>query len=299
LANADFSISFKFGGLTDKNTEGDMRLFSDWVEALSSLEARPGLLPTTGKHDARAGVESRPQPFKSALVVLQLVYILGLGAVTAQARNVLADAPAQNDTPPPPVLSSEAERVSQIAEQNGEKKFLMVDKVHGEIILFENARPVFSRPVLTGASMGDRVPPQVLSFSGTHPLTLEQKVTPAGRFTVTAEADPEYGRVWTLNEIHGKDWDFAIHQVYMGLAAEHRDARLRSADIADHHITFGCINVEPSTIQVLLRHLPQKGKVPLYILPNDESLVAALFPLREAPSVAKSVAVTATNDHSH
>jgi hypothetical protein len=112
-------------------------------------------------------------------------------------------------------------------------------------------------------------------------------VTPAGRFTVTAEADPEYGRVWTLNEIHGKDWDFAIHQVYLGFPAEHRDARLHSADIADRHITLGCINVEPSTIQTLSRQLPKKGKVPLYILPNDASLVATLFPLRAPPSATK------------
>jgi hypothetical protein len=279
-----------------------MRLFSDPVEALSSRQVRRRALQTIGKRVAWTFNASRLQQFKSALLALQLVCIPGLGTVAAQAQNDLADgrpSPAQNDTAPPPVLSSEAARVSQVAEQNGDKQFLMVDKALGEIILFENGKPVFSGPVLTGASMGDRVPPKVLSFSGTHPLTLDQKVTPAGRFTVTAEVDPEYGRVWTLNEIHGKDWDFAIHQVYLGFAAEHRDARLHSADIADHHITFGCINVEPSTIQTLSRHLPQKGKVPLYILPNDESLVAALFPLRDPPSATKSVAATATSDHLH
>ena len=279
-----------------------MRLSSDPIKALGCQNARHSSLQTIGKRVVRVLMEGRLQPFKAKLVVLHMVYILGLGAVTAQARNDLVDgrpSPVQNDTAPPQMLSSEAARVSQIAEQNGDKQFLMVDKALGEIILFENGKPVFSGPVLTGASMGDRVLPKILSFSGTHPLTLDQKVTPAGRFTVTAEVDPEYGRVWTLNEIHGKDWDFAIHQVYLGFAAEHRDARLHSADIADHHITFGCINVEPSTIQALSRHLPQKGKVPLYILPNDESLVAALFPLRDPPSATKSVAATATSDHLH
>ena len=92
-------------------------------------------------------------------------------------------------------------------------------------------------------------------------------------------------------------------RVYLGFAAEHRDARLHSADSADHHITFGCINVEPRTIQAMTRQLPKKARVPLYILPNDESLVAALFPLRnQRPSpheAAKSVATAVMNDHTH
>jgi hypothetical protein len=277
-----------------------MRLNFDAIDPPSGPEVCRRRLQTVGKRVAWAPIVRRLQPFKSALVVLQLVCVLGLGAVAAQARSDPSKAqPTQDDTAPPPMLSPEAERVSQIAEQNGDKQFVMVDKAHGQIILFENARPVFGGPVLTGASMGDRVPPKVLTFSGTHPLTLDQKVTPAGRFTVTAEADPEYGRVWTLNEIHGKDWDFAIHQVYLGFAAEHRDARLRSADSADHHITLGCINVEHRTIQALSRRLPPKGKVPLYILPNDDSLIAALFPLRDPASTTKSVATTAPSDHSH
>jgi hypothetical protein len=131
-------------------------------------------------------------------------------------------------------------------------------------------------------------------------LALDEKVTPAGLFTATPEADPSYGRVWTLNEIHGKDWDIAIHQVYLGFAAEHRDARLHSTNVADHHITFGCINVEPRTIQALTRHLPQSGRVPLYILPNDASLVAALFPLRgPTNAITSSVTTAVTNSQSH
>jgi hypothetical protein len=263
---------------------------------------------------------SRLQPCKTLLggtllVLLQFTYVLGIGAMTAQAGNDPPDArppavqpvstdasmpQAQNDTP---VLSPEAERVSRIAVQNGDKEFIMVDKAQGELILFRNGKPTYSAPALTGASMGDRVPPIVLTFGGMHPLTLEQKVTPAGRFTVYPEADPDYGKVWTLNEIHGKDWDFAIHQVFLGSPAEHREARLHSTNVADHHATWGCINVEPRTIQVLSRQLPKKGRVPLYILPNDESLVAALFPLRElhaAPiEVTKSATTAVRNTQLH
>ena len=280
----------------------------------SNLVVRPRLilcqaLRTFVCHVAATLVATGLQSLPATLIMLQLAYIFGVGAVAANAQTSLTQpvstgAPSsqtQTGVPPPaspPVLSPEAERVSQIAQKNGDKRFLMVDKAQGEIILFENGRPIFNGPALTGASMGDRVPPKVLTFSGNHPLTLDQKVTPAGRFTVTSEADPEYGRVWTLNEIHGRDWDFAIHQVFLGIPSEHRDARLHSENVADHHITFGCINVERGAIQAISRHLPQRGKVPLYILPNDESLVAALFPLRGPPSVTKSVAATGANDRS-
>jgi hypothetical protein len=177
-----------------------------------------------------------------------------------------------------PVLSPQAEQVRQIAEQNGDKTFLMLDKARGEIILFENDQPIFSGAALTGVSMGDRIPPGVLAIPGLHPLKPEQKVTPAGRFTVRQELDPEFGTVWTINEIHGIDWDIAIHQVYLGTPSEHRDARLRSLDASDRQITWGCINVDKSTIRLFTQKLPHKGKTALYILPRDTAMTAAFFP---------------------
>jgi hypothetical protein len=291
-----------------------MQLHSNLIAPLRGWQVRRQMPRTTMQHIAAVLMESRLQTCKAALVTLLLVYTSGVAAA-AEARNeqpaartsptrpVSTGAPvsgAQADLPhpaSPPVLSAEAQRVSQIAVQNGDNEFLMVDKIHGAIILFENGKPIFSGPVLTGASMGDRIPSTLLTSPVTHKLTLEQKVTPAGRFTATPVADPTYGRIWTLNEIHGKDWDIVIHQVYLGFAAEHRDARLHSANAADRRITFGCMNVEHSTIQALTQHLPQKGKVPLYILPNDTSLIAALFPLRDPRSAAKSVTVKVTNDH--
>jgi hypothetical protein len=260
-------------------------------------------------------IASRLKPFGTALLLLQYTYIFGIGAIAAHAREdrplqqtsvaqpaaaETAMSQAQNDTP---ALSPEAQRVSRIALQDGDKTFIMIDKTQGELILFMNGKPAYGAPALTGAGMGDHVPALVLSFTGTHKLTAVQKVTPAGRFTASPEADPTYGRVWTLNEIHGKDWDFAIHRVYLGVPTEHRDARLYSAIGAEHHITYGCVNVAPNTIRVLTRRLPKTGKVPVYILPNDASLIATLFPLRDrhsAPDAAgKSAATTVTNMQPH
>ncbi len=221
----------------------------------------------------------------AALVGIQLT--CGVAAVAAEPPQGTHSPEVQASVAATPVLSPQAEQVSQIAKANGDKEFLMIDKARGEIILFQDDRPTYSGPALTGASMADRVPPKVLALSGNHPLTAAEKVTPSGRFTVRPEADPEFGRVWTINEIHGKDWDFAIHQVYLGIPSEHRDARIHSTDPAAHHITFGCINVERSTVQFLTRELPKKASVPLYILPQDEGLTATLFPIRVQRSASK------------
>jgi hypothetical protein len=208
----------------------------------------------------------------------------GLGDVSGlppqnDAQPAAAQAPATSQ----PMLSAQEEIGRQIAERNGEKKFLMVDKARGEILLFENGKLTFSGSALTGASLGDRVPPNVLAIPDSHPLSTEQKVTPAGRFTVRREIDEEYGRVWTITEIHGIDWEFAIHEVYLGIPSEHRDERLRSANPLDHHITFGCIDVEKSTIELFARILPRRGKVPLYILPQDTDATMSFFPSRMVP----------------
>ncbi len=208
-----------------------------------------------------------------------------------------------------PALSPAAVRVGMIASGNGDRVFLMVDKAHGRIILFENGRPVFNRAALTGESLADRIPPDGWNKSwseqdgvkykvtpaGRFTITrippdgwnkswseqdgVKYKVTPAGRFTITRDRDQALGDLFDINELEGKDWVIAIHQVWLGRRSEHRDARLRSTLDQDKHITAGCVDVDPSTIAQLWRLLPSRG-MPLYILPTDESLIAQLFPPR-------------------
>jgi hypothetical protein len=108
------------------------------------------------------------------------------------------------------------------------------------------------------------------------------KVTPAGRFTVSRGSDKLYGTLLDVNEIRGKDWGIAIHQVYLGDPSERRAERLRSPNENDKHITYGCINVEPGTIRVLLRELPKDRPTALYILPEDEARTAAYFAPRNS-----------------
>jgi hypothetical protein len=174
-------------------------------------------------------------------------------------------------------LSPQAQLVSQIAARNGDPNFLMVDKLRGQIFLFRNGAPVFSDPALTGASGADHFAPGTLAMSFSHPLSVNEKVTPAGRFTITIQNDKHYGTTFDITEIRGKDWGIAIHPVYLGLPYEHRLARLRSASAGDKHITFGCINIAPEAIRYLAARVPATGPTPLYILPSDESHTAAYF----------------------
>jgi hypothetical protein len=173
-------------------------------------------------------------------------------------------------------LSPAELRVSLIANRNGDRDFLMVDKNLGKIILFESGRPIFSRPALTGESMADRIPPDAWRVPWSQQHDVKYKVTPAGRFTITRDHDTVLGDLFDLNELQGRDWTIAIHRVWLGKRAERRDVRLRSEMDQDKHITNGCIDVDPGTMVQLARLLPSRG-MPLYILPNDENLIAEVF----------------------
>jgi hypothetical protein len=215
-------------------------------------------------------------------------------ALTPASNQAAGASQAQIDFEPLPNggsgLSPAALRVSRIADRNGDRDFLMVDKVHGKIILFGNGRPIFSGSALTGESMADQLPLDALSKSWSQQVGVRYKVTPAGRFTITRGRDEAFGEIFDINELQGKDWIIAIHQVWLGRRSEHRDARLRSFLADDKHITDGCVDVEASTITQLLRLLPNRG-VPLYILPIDEGLITTLFgnPVR-APGREATVA---------
>lgn len=177
----------------------------------------------------------------------------------------------------PDTLTRQEIRVSHIAAMNGDKTYLMVDKAVGRILLFENGQPVYFSNALTGASTGDNLPPNAQSETFDQLESLADKVTPAGRFTVSRHFDKEYGPLFDINEIKGADWGIAIHQVYLGIPAEHRDVRLQSPYITDKNVTFGCINVSHDAVQVLVRELPENRPTPLYVLPRDPSQTGTYF----------------------
>ena len=181
-----------------------------------------------------------------------------------------------------PALSPQARHVSQIAFRNGDRDFLMLDKAHGRIIVFEHGAPTFAGAALTGENPADFLAPDAFSKTFAEQKGLRYKVTPAGRYTVSTGYDHAYGETLDVNEIQGVDWDIAIHKVWLGAPSEHRDARLRSSLDEDKHITYGCIDVDGPTMEQLLARLPDEEQTPLYILPADHSLITKLFQQRDA-----------------
>jgi hypothetical protein len=184
---------------------------------------------------------------------------------------------AEHSSAPVSELSAAALRVSRIAERNGDRDFLVIDKTEGRITAFERGTPTFSGAALTGESLTDSIPPEAFARSFAETRGLKYKVTPAGRFTVSPGYDPAYGETLDINEVQGKDWNISIHRVWLGAPSEHRDVRLRTATGQDKHITYGCIDVDPETMRQLLRRLSRKARVPLYILPINERLESTLF----------------------
>jgi len=174
-------------------------------------------------------------------------------------------------------LSPAASRVSRVAERNGDRNFVMIDKARGQIIVFENGRPTFSRSALTGESLADRLPPDARYKPLSQQLGVKYKVTPAGRFTMTRGRDDVFGITFDINELEGTDWRISIHEVWLGKISQHRDLRLRSSEGQDKHITEGCIDVEPGTVAQLYRLLPNSNRTVIYILPTDENLITELF----------------------
>ncbi len=121
-------------------------------------------------------------------------------------------------------LSPQEQQVRKIAAQFGDRDFLMVDKPAGRVVLFEDGEPVYVGSALTGQSTADTLPPGALSEKFAQLVAVKDKVTPAGRFTITPGFDPHYGPLFDINEIQGKDWGIAIHQVYLGIPSENRAA---------------------------------------------------------------------------
>jgi hypothetical protein len=222
----------------------------------------------------------------SALQSILCVLVLVLPAACAGPSD-WAPRPAtiNVDSVPGPygaALSQEARKVSRIANVNGARDYLMLDKAHGTIIVFEGGQATFMGAALTGEYPADYLLPDATRKNFHETTGLKYKVTPAGRYTVSMGYDPAYGDTLDVNEIQGIDWDIAIHKVWLGAPSEHRDVRLRTPSYDDKHITYGCIDVDGPTMKQILARLPGDDATPIYILPQDENLIMKFFQPRDA-----------------
>ena len=164
--------------------------------------------------------------------------------------------------------------------------------------MIKDGKPVLSAAALTGASLSDSLPPDAV-FNDSDNAPISGKVTPAGRYTISAVKSDDYGTAFNVNELYSVGFDgknlsktnIAIHSVYTANKAEKRMDRLNSATPDDNHISFGCINVDKKTVASLSQHLEGRASTPIYILPQDQSpeAMATFFPKESKPMVASNV----------
>ncbi|MGB6537684.1 MAG: L,D-transpeptidase [Xanthobacteraceae bacterium] len=230
-----------------------------------------------------------PRPLLTVLALAVAIAATPLSAGSAAAarhRHYVRAKSAEVAPQPAPVidvtLSAQEQQALQIATQNGDHHFIMIDKALGKIIVFEGGKPVWTGSALTGRSPLDSYTAAILALPESHKFTTEEKITPAGRFTVRRTGDSEEGTVFELVEIHGNGWYLALHHVWTGIPSEHRMQRLTSANGAEEHITFGCINVSTETMRYLLAHFAKNDRPPFYVLPLDQTLTASLLEMGKA-----------------
>ena len=191
-----------------------------------------------------------------------------LSTVILAGALVLPGACAHADTTPSstplPLGVATLARAAVGARDNGNLPFAVIDKKGAQLYVFDaGGRLQASSTVLLGLAIGDESAPGI----GTRKLSdirPEERTTPAGRFV------SEPGRNLQGDDIIWVDYDAAVsmHRVRTSNRAERRLERLASPTIADHRISYGCINVPAAFYDAHLKPALGDSRGIVYVLPE-------------------------------
>ena len=205
-----------------------------------------------------------------------LTSLLGVSASLILSTGALANAKASFVGQAQILLTAHEKKIANIAFLNHDRNFIMVDKLRGRLIVFEDCKPTFTAHILTGASLADTIPER------TFHLSLEEhrradKVTPAGFFTVSRD-DNEHGGTLKFNEITEAVWLEAIHVCTNPARCSALDSQEKdNAQGKNSHVTTGCVDVSPETMDYLLRWTQDSIKTDLYVMPEDPGKISDYF----------------------
>ena len=159
-------------------------------------------------------------------------------AAAAVAAPVLADRISAASYP-------EARRVADwitMTNDNAGLPFMVVDKVHAELFLFDAAGRIrASTAVLLGRARGDDSPPGIGDRKLSQIIPGE-RITPAGRFVTHAGQDIDGKSVLWIDYAAA----IALHRASdgkPGMSGKSRAKLLFSATPAEKRVSLGCINV--------------------------------------------------------
>lgn len=164
--------------------------------------------------------------------------------------------------------------VAQSNDNNG-LPFMIIEKLGARIFVFDaQAQLLGTAPALIGIARGDDSAPGV-GNRRLGKIPIEQRTTPAGRFI--ARFGPAKGHPPVLWVDYGDA--ISLHPVVTSNRKERRLERIRSDNLDEHRISFGCINVPASfyakVVKPQFRSKDSSGVV--YILPDTKPLTE-VFP---------------------
>lgn len=177
-----------------------------------------------------------------------------------------AGAPSADD-PQDPLASAEVrETALWIVESrdNGRMPYLIVDKVHARVFVFDRAGVLLgAAPALLGMTAGDRSPAGI----GNKPLSAirpEDRITPAGRYVASLSRGQQGEELLVIDYAAA----LTLHPVVKGEPAERRAQRLASPSTSDNRISYGCINVPVAFYNSLVSTAFARSSGLVYILPE-------------------------------
>jgi hypothetical protein len=170
-------------------------------------------------------------------------------------------------------IASEAYAIAAPAFIKKETPFFIADKPNGKIHLFDSkGNFVNSSDALYGKSKGDILTEESLNKSPDEMKDID-KVTPAGTYTVSVHKDLEYAGGYTLALKKGNNYlgGIAIHSVYLGDAKERRQERLKSINLEDKKISFGCINTtQDFFLKTVLPTIQNFNNAGVVVIPDNQ-----------------------------
>jgi hypothetical protein len=147
--------------------------------------------------------------------------------------------------------------------------FIIVDKKAVTVYVFEqDGKIVASTISLIGRTVGDDNATGI-GQKRLADIEIHERTTPAGRFEASLDFNEEKKEILWIDY----DLDLSLHSVITTNPTEHRLQRLRSNHLADHRITYGCINVPAQFYKDYIHMTFEQTHGIVYILPEVHSIL--------------------------
>ena len=211
-------------------------------------------------------LEPASTPLRAFAVCL---FLLGAGAPAAA---LAATSKTVEAVEPPQTVTYMAGWVVRSGD-NEDLPFVIVDKAAAMVFVYDaHGEMLGATPALVGTTPGDDAVPGI-GDRELSDIPVEDRTTPAGRFL------GGYGPAVGGREVLWVDFATAIslHPVVTSHPEEKRVERLKSPEVDDNRITYGCINVSRKFYNKVVRPTLKDTKGVFYVLPDSKDL-ADVFP---------------------